>query len=133
VSGPLLDRFDLAVEVPALDMAAVPRGPAGERSQAVRARVEQVRSIQKERFRDLDRVLTNAEMGTRELERFARPVPAAASILDRAGRSGKLSARGYCRVLRVARTLSDLEGTDRIGPDQLMEALMFRQQEELTG
>ena len=130
VSGPLLDRFDLVVEVPALDLAAVSEGPAGESSRTVRSRVEQARSIQRERFREGGGTGTNADMDHRQLERFARPVPGAAALLGRISRSGKLSARGYCRVLRVARTLVDLAGLQDIGPDQLMEALMFRQGEE---
>jgi len=127
VSGPLLDRFDLIVEVPPVDLAATSAGPAGEVSRSVRRRVERARSIQRERFPEGEGKGTNADMDTRDLERYAGPAAGAVDLLRRAGRSGQLSARGYCRVLRVARTLADLAEKREIGSEELMEALMFRQ------
>ena len=127
LSGPLMDRFDLVVEVPALDLAAMPQGLSGERSVTVRSRVEQARSIQRKRFPEGGGAGTNADMDARDLERCAALEEGALDLMRRVGTSGNLSARGYCRVLRVARTLADLAGKEDIGPAELMEALMFRQ------
>ena len=127
VSGPLLDRFDLVVEVPAVDLAITPQGPSGESSREVRSRVEKARLIQRRRFSGGELTGTNADMDTRDLERFAPLENRALDLLRQAGASGRLSARGFCRVLRVARTLADLAAREEVGPDELMEALMFRQ------
>jgi magnesium chelatase family protein len=121
-----LDRFDLVVEVPALDLACAGQGQAGEGSREVRTRVERARSIQRRRFPGSKGKGTNADMAASDLELLAPLGKGAIDLLRQAGSGGRLSARGFCRVLRVARTLADLAATEEVGRSDLMEALMFR-------
>jgi magnesium chelatase family protein len=125
LSGPLLDRFDLLVEVPPVDLESLAASGAGEPSAPVRARVTQARRRQRARFGD-DGLAVNGRMGPADLDRQA-PLdpPSRALLLAAAARLG-LSARGFDRVRRVARTLADLEGADRIGPEHVAEAVRYR-------
>jgi len=125
LSGPLLDRFDLVAEVPAVDLRSL-AGPArGEPSTAVRRRVVEARKLQQERFARRG-VSCNAQMGPQELELYCSLAPAARRILHTACNRLGLSARGYDRVRRVARTLADLESIDSIGSEHVAEALQYR-------
>lgn len=126
LSGPLLDRFDLVVDVPALDLEMMADRPRGERSNEVRARVVQAREIQRERFRGSD-TRCNAQMTPAELDRFVAVEPDARRLLGASARRLGLSARGYDRVRRVARTLADLEGGKTVGRRQIAEAMQYRQ------
>ena len=127
LSGPLLDRIDLNIEVPAVTAADLILPPPAEGSKEVAARVAQARAIQAERYAALKLpVLTNAAAPAAVLEEVARPDSAGLALLRDAADAMRLSARGYHRVLRVARTLADLDGADNVGRVHLAEALSYR-------
>jgi magnesium chelatase family protein len=128
LSGPLLDRIDLHVEVPAVTAADLILPPPSEGSREVAARVARARDIQAARYAALGLagVLTNAQVGGPILEQVARVEGAALTLLRDAADAMQLSARGYHRVLRVARTLADLDAADKVGRVHLAEALSYR-------
>lgn len=125
ISGPLLDRIDIQLEVPPLDFRLLSGRPDGEASSTICARVKRARARQHSRFAGLP-LFANAEMRARELERFAKPGPEASALLERAMARLSLSARAYTRILKVARTIADLEGRDEIGPGHIAEAIQYR-------
>lgn len=125
LSGPLLDRFDLDVPVPAVDPEEIARAQAGEPSAAVRARVIAARALQRERFGP-EGPPANARMGRAELERFAPLGRGPKTLLVGACRTLGLTARGYDRVRRVARTIADLDGSETIGEAHVAEAVLAR-------
>jgi magnesium chelatase family protein len=123
VSGPLLDRFDLRIDVPRADASALLGADPGEPSAAVAERVARARRLAAERG-----VVANAELSTAALDRWAPLAPDAVSRLDRELRRGRLSGRGLQRVRRVARTLADLAGCEGpVSADQIGAALQLRQ------
>ena len=124
ISGPLLDRIDLIVEVPALDYEELKRRSPAESSAAIRERVNAAREIQRQRFSD--RVLCNARMQSRELRTFCAPDEEGDALLRAAFDTMQLSARSYDRILRVARTIADLESADTIRADHIAEAIQYR-------
>jgi magnesium chelatase family protein len=128
LSGPLLDRIDLHIEVPAVTAADLILPPPAEGSREVAARVARARDIQAERYAalGLDGVRTNAQANGPALEEAARTDAAGTTLLRDAADAMQLSARGYHRVLRVARTLADLDGAERVGRLHLAEALSYR-------
>ncbi len=128
LSGPLLDRIDLNIEVPAVTAADLILPPPAEGSREVAARVARARAIQAERYAamGLKGVRTNAMVQGSVLEDVARPEGSALTLLKDAADAMRLSARGYHRVLRVARTLADLDGADKVGRVHLAEALSYR-------
>ena len=128
ISGPLLDRIDLNIEVPAVTAADLILPPPAEGSREVAARVAQARAIQAERYAALGLagVGINAVAPAAVLEEVARPDSAGLALLRDAADAMRLSARGYHRVLRVARTLADLDGADKVGRVHLAEALSYR-------
>ena len=128
LSGPLLDRIDLRIEVPAVTAADLILPPAAEGSREVAARVAAARDIQLKRYAALGlaHIRTNSEAPASVLEQIATLDPQGSTLLREAADSMRLSARGYHRVLRVARTLADLDGTDKIGRVHLAEALSYR-------
>src|ERR1700689_3745579 len=127
ISGPLMDRIDLRIEVPAVT-AADPILPPAEGSAEVAARVAAARDIQVKRYAaaGLPHVRTNAEAPASVLEAVAQPDAQGLKLLRDASESMRLSARGYHRVLRVARALADLDAADKIGRLHLAEALSYR-------
>ncbi len=125
LSGPLLDRFDLVLDVPPIELAALGRAAAGESSAMVRDRVVAARSRQHERFGP-EGPRCNAQMGPAELDRHATLDGDARRMLLVAGTRMGLSARGFDRVRRVARTLADLEGRDALDASHVAEALQYR-------
>ena len=126
VSGPLLDRLDLHVEVPAVSLGHLTNEGGGERSEEVLRRVRRAREVQGLRFRDVPGVYANAQMDVSLLRRFVRPSSIVIRTLQKAVDRGGLSARGFHRVLRVARTLADLEDASEVGVSHALEALQYR-------
>ena len=125
LSGPLRDRLDLTVEVAALPVDALTGADAGERSAAVRARVVDARARQAARHQG-ERVTTNAELTAPLMTKHCLCSPSALRLLRAAVTRLALSARGYDRVRKVARTIADLAGEDEIGADAMAEALQYR-------
>jgi magnesium chelatase family protein len=128
LSGPLIDRIDLHIEVPAVTAADLILPPPAEGSREVAERVARARAMQAERYAaaGLPQVRTNAAAHGPLLEDVARPDSGGLALLRDAADAMRLSARGYHRVLRVARTLADLEGADKVGRVHLAEALSYR-------
>jgi magnesium chelatase family protein len=128
ISGPLLDRIDIRIDVPAVSAADLILPAPTEASAAVAERVAGARTIQRDRFQALGiaGVVTNAQVAPSLVEKIAAPDAAASALLHTAAEAMHLSARGYHRVLKVARTLADLDGADRVGRIHLAEALSYR-------
>ncbi|MFC3712785.1 YifB family Mg chelatase-like AAA ATPase [Sphingoaurantiacus capsulatus] len=126
VSGPLLDRIDLHVDVQAVSAADLALPPPAETSADVAARVATARAIQTARYADHGGVRTNAEADGKLLEAVATPDEPGGKLLAQAAEAMRLSARGYHRVLRVSRTLADLAGAETVGRVHVAEALSYR-------
>lgn len=126
ISGPLMDRFDLRLEVPAVDYRQLDAPATGESSATIRARVEAARQVQARRYAGADRMQLNADLSGTLLDEVAAPDAEGRDLLGRAAERFGLSARGYHRVLRVARTIADLDGEAQIRRPHLAEALAYR-------
>jgi magnesium chelatase family protein len=126
LSGPLLDRIDLHVVLPPVDVAHLQSVARGEPSAAVRERVIAARGVQSERARRLGCAPTNMALGPRDVERVAQPDQRGAELLAAAVERLGLSARAYGKVLRVARTIADLDGSDGVRAAHLAEAVHAR-------
>jgi magnesium chelatase family protein len=125
VSGPLLDRIDLHVEVPAIGLGEL-RSPPDEKTATVAARVAAAREIQRIRFGESCATPFNAAMTAEQLRQFCRLEKPASRLLDQAFESLRLSARALTRILKVARTIADLAGVELIGPLHIGEAIQYR-------
>jgi magnesium chelatase family protein len=125
ISGPLFDRIDLHVEVSGVSAADLALPPPAEGTAEVAARVARARSIQRDRFGD-NGIRTNAEAEGELLDRIATPDAAGSKLLTEAAERMKLSARGYHRVLKVARTIADLAGAETVSKPHVAEALSYR-------
>ena len=128
LSGPLLDRIDLHIEVPPVTAADLILPPPAEGSREVAARVARARQMQAERYAALGaaQVRTNASAQGAVLDEVVRLDNASLALIHDAADAMRLTARGYHRVLRVARTLADLDGSDKVGRMHLAEALSYR-------
>jgi magnesium chelatase family protein len=124
ISGPLLDRIDLHLEVPALNFSDISTGEPGESSARIRSRVEAARLMQLTRFSN--EVRNNARMRPRDIRQHCTLSPEGTSLLQSAMQTLNLSARAYDRILKVARTIADLESEARIAPQHLHEAISYR-------
>ena len=130
VSGPLLDRIDLHVEVPRLKFNEMTTDQPAESSAEVRARVNQARIIQQERFQKEKNIYCNAHMQAKHLKKYCQLTPESQELLKNAITKLNLSARAYDRILKVARTISDLDNQPQIQSDHIAEALQYRAREE---
>jgi len=126
ISGPLLDRIDIHVEVPQVKFREIAGDRTGETSAQIRERVVAARRRQQERFAGRPRVNCNAHMGPKELREFCALDDHTKELLQFAMTDLNLSARAYDRILKVARTIADLADSDRITADAVSEAIQFR-------
>ncbi len=125
ISGPLLDRIDISVEVPRIEYEKLADDRLGESSEAVRKRVEAARQIQRERFNGTN-LTCNADMTAVEVREFCKTDAGAQSLIMAAMKQLWLSARAFHRILKLARTIADLAGSDAIIPSHLAEAIQYR-------
>ncbi|KMW57977.1 Mg(2+) chelatase family protein [Candidatus Rhodobacter oscarellae] len=126
ISGPLMDRFDLRIEVPPVAYSDLDLPETGESSADVAARVAQARALQEARFAEMPNARVNADAEGALLEQIAQPDTAGKALLSRVAERFGLTARGYHRVLRVARTIADLDGSDGVHQPHVAEAVSFR-------
>jgi magnesium chelatase family protein len=126
LSGPLLDRVDLHLEVPAVPWRDLAVGRGGEPSAAIRERVARARAVQQERFAGRAGVHANAHMAPRDLRACCRLSDGADAVLRTAIQRLHLSARAYHRTLKIARTIADLAGAAAIAPEHVSEAIQYR-------
>lgn len=126
ISGPLMDRFDLRIEVPAVNFLDLELPATGETSTKIAARVSAARDIQSHRYRDSPEIRVNAEASGSLLDQIAAPDADGRSLIAKAAERLGLTARGYHRILRTARTIADLDGSDSVLVQHLAEAISYR-------
>jgi magnesium chelatase family protein len=126
ISGPLLDRIDIHIEVPPMQYAELSSLKAGEPSSAIRARVMECRKRQQERFKSQPHVTCNATMGTRDVEKYCKLDSGAADMLKMAMTELNFSARAYNRIIKVARTIADMAEAETITAEHITEAIQYR-------
>lgn len=126
ISGPLLDRIDIQIEITPVPFKDISRAAPGESSDVIRERVIKARHIQEERFRECKGIHCNAQMSERMIHQYAEPGEDGIEMLRMAMERLNLSARAYNRILKVARTIADLEASERVLPQHLAEAISYR-------
>jgi magnesium chelatase family protein len=126
ISGPLLDRIDLHIEVPPVKFREISGERTGESSAVIRERVIAARHLQHQRFKHRPRITCNARMGTRELRQFCKLDETTLALLQQAMADLHLSARAYDRILKVARTIADLASSEPITAEHVAEAVQLR-------
>lgn len=127
ISGPIIDRIDLWLDVPQVDHEKLSQPSGGEENSAkIRARVQKARAIQKKRFQNLPKIKTNSEMTSKHLSQFAPLTPQCTTMLNESAKRLDLSARAYHRIIKLARTIADLENSENISENHLLEALQYR-------
>lgn len=127
ISGPLLDRIDIQCEISALPFSDLSKAEPGEPSAKIRERVIAARAIQTERFKGIKGLHCNAQMSERMIHEYAEPDEAGLAMLRTAMERLHLSARAYSRILKVARTIADLAGAEKVGAEHIAEAIGYRQ------
>jgi magnesium chelatase family protein len=125
VSGPLLDRIDIHIEVPAVQYKELSTEHSGESSEDIRSRVMSARTVQLERFKK-DKIYSNGQMKTRHIKKYCKLNTDAQSLLETAMHKLGLSARAYTRILRLSRTIADLESSEDIQSHHISEAIQYR-------
>ena len=126
ISGPLLDRIDIHIEVTPVPFEKLSEDRAGESSIAIRERVTKARMLQTERFKELDNVHYNAQMNTKQIRSYCKMDQASKDLLKNAMERLNLSARAYDRILKVARTIADLENSKDVNGNHISEAIQYR-------
>ncbi|AFH48608.1 Putative chaperone [Ignavibacterium album JCM 16511] len=126
ISGPLLDRIDIHIEVPAVKYKELSSKSSGEKSEVIRERVLRAREIQLRRFKDYKHIYSNGDMGSKEIRQFCKLDEAGEELLKMAMTKLGLSARAYDRILKVSRTIADLENSENILPQHISEAIQYR-------
>lgn len=126
ISGPLLDRIDIQCEISALSFDDISKAAPGEPSSAIRERVIKARAIQEERFRGIRSVHCNAQMSERMIHQYAEPDAKSLQLLRMGMERLKLSARAYNRILKVARTIADLDQSEHVESRHIAEAIGYR-------
>lgn len=126
ISGPLLDRIDIHIQVPRVEFEKLSERRAGEPSESIRERVEAARAIQRERFNQSDSIRCNADMRPAEVRKFCQLDETCTRLMRAAMNQMELSARAFHRTLKLARTIADLAGSTQITPQHLAEALQYR-------
>ncbi|MCX6703039.1 MAG: ATP-binding protein, partial [Candidatus Wolfebacteria bacterium] len=131
ISGPLLDRIDIQIEVPRVKIEELRVKKEPEKSEKIRDRIIKARKIQEERFLGLkQKIRLNSEMGSKLIEEFLVFTDSAENFLKNVLEKSFVSARGYYRILRIARTIADLEESEKISADHLAEAFQYRVREK---
>jgi magnesium chelatase family protein len=125
ISGPLLDRIDLHVEMPEVAYDDIASKAVGETSAEIKRRVDKARQVQRERYKG-DGILFNAQLSNKLIKKYCEPDTEGAALLAQAFTALELSARAYMRILKVARTIADLAGMERIGTEHISEAIQYR-------
>jgi len=126
VSGPLLDRIDIHIEVPAVPYKELSNEYSGEKSEGIRQRVVAARDIQLERFRNDKKIYSNGQMKTRHIKKYCKLRPDAQTLLDTAMQKLGLSARAYTRILKLSRSIADLDASEDIQSHHVSEAIQYR-------
>lgn len=126
ISGPLMDRIDIHIEVPAVPFTHLAAKEDGEKSELIRKRVQKTRQVQLDRFTSSPGIYSNAQMETSDLNQYCKLDQEASSLLKQAMEKLGLSARAYDRILKVSRTIADLESAQHILPEHLSEAIQYR-------
>lgn len=126
ISGPLLDRIDIQIEVPAVKYRDLASSQSGEKSKEIRGRVQKAREIQQARFTDQDHLFCNADMQAKDIRNYCRVDAQGEELLKTAITKLGLSARAYDRILKVSRTIADLAGMENILPEYISEAIQYR-------
>jgi magnesium chelatase family protein len=125
VSGPLMDRIDIHIEVPAIKFNEISSDVAGEPSSSIRERVTRARSVQQERFRS-DGIFANAHMKPRHIRKYCKIDADSQRLMEAAMNRLGLSARAYNRILKVSRTIADIEGSEKMSTEHISEAIQYR-------
>ena len=126
ISGPLLDRIDLHVEVPQIDYKQLSSSEQSEPSASVRSRVSSCRSLQRDRFEGIPEVRTNSDMGPKVMRQHCVVSAECSLLLEQAMEQLNFSARAHDRILKVARTIADLSGAGELSSDHVLEAIQYR-------
>lgn len=126
ISGPLLDRIDIQCEITPVPFSDISQAQPGEPSEVIRERVIKARHIQEERFKDIKGIYCNAQMTERMIHQYAEPDEAGINLLRMAMERLNLSARAYNRILKVARTIADLDASESVKSNHLAEAISYR-------
>ncbi len=126
ISGPLLDRIDIHIEVPAVKYKELATESLAEKSGNIRNRVIKARDVQLNRFKESKHIFNNADMGSKEVRKYCKLDSAGEELLKMAMTKLGLSARAYDRILKVSRTIADIEYSENILPQHVSEAIQYR-------